>query len=53
MEEDKRLKMAVIAGAAEAAKFKSKNWKASEEEIIRHVTEKVNEIIEKIDNPFD
>ncbi|NCO11134.1 hypothetical protein GW924_00825 [Candidatus Pacearchaeota archaeon] len=53
MEEEKRLKMAVIAGAAEAAKFKDKNWKASQEDVIRHITEKVDEILKNIDNPFD
>lgn len=53
MEDAKRLKMAVIAGAAEAAKFKEKNWKASEEEVIRHVTDKVDDILNNIDNPFD
>lgn len=53
MEEEKRLKMAIIAGAAEALKFKEKNWKATEDEIIRHITGKVDEILDKIDNPFD
>lgn len=54
MEEgSKRLKMAVIAGAAEAAKFKEKNWKATQEQVIQHVTDKVDEILNNIDNPFD
>ncbi len=51
--EEKRLKMAVIAGAAEAAKFKEKNWKATEEQVVKHVTDKVGEILKQIDNPFD
>ena len=51
-DEEKRLQMAVIAGAAHAARFKEKNWKASEQEVIQHVTDNVKEILEKIDNPL-
>ena len=51
-EEEKRLRMAIIAGAAEAARFKEKNWKATEPEVIQHVTERVKEILEKIDDPL-
>ena len=51
-DEQKRLKMAVIAGASHALKFKEKNWKASEDEVIRHVSERVEEILEKIDDPL-
>jgi len=49
MEEDKRLKMAIISGAAHALTFKEENPKASEEEVIRHVTKEVRNILEKID----
>ncbi len=51
-DEEKRLRMAVIAGAAHAARFKSKNPRATEEQVIQHVTEKAKEIIEKIDDPL-
>lgn len=54
MEDDKkRLKMAIIAGAAEASRFKQKNWKATEDQVIQHVTENVDEILSRIDDPFD
>ncbi len=53
MDEEKKLKMAIIAGAAKAIRFKEKNWKATEEEVIRHVTENVKEILDNIDEPFD
>jgi len=49
MEEDKRLKMAIISGAAHALTFKEENPRASEEEVIRHVTKEVRNILEKID----
>lgn len=49
MEEDKRLKMAIISGAAHAMRFKEKNPRASEEEVIKHVSDNTNEILEKID----
>ena len=52
MEDQKRIRMAVIAGAAHATKFKEKNWKATEAEIIQHVSDSVDEILEKIDNPL-
>ena len=51
-DEEKRLKMAIIAGAAQAARFKEKNPKATEEKVIQHVTDNVEEILKKIDNPL-
>lgn len=51
-DEQKRLKMAIIAGASHALKFKEKNWRATEDEVIRHVSENVGEILEKIDDPL-
>lgn len=50
--EEKRLRMAIIAGAAEAARYLKKDWKASEEEVIQHVTDNVKDILEKIDDPL-
>ncbi|MDP4039455.1 MAG: hypothetical protein Q8P57_02650 [Candidatus Pacearchaeota archaeon] len=49
-DEKNKLKMAVIAGAARATKYYSENPRASEEQIIQKVTEKVDEILENIDD---
>ena len=51
-DEEKRLRMAIIAGASHAVRFKEKNWRASEQEVIQHVTDNVKEILEKIDDPL-
>ena len=51
-DEEKRLRMAIIAGASHALKFKEKNWRATEDEVVRHVSENVKEILGKIDNPL-
>lgn len=50
--EDARLKMAIIAGASRAMKFKEENWKATPEEVLRHVSANMEDILEKIDNPY-
>lgn len=47
--EDQKLKIAVISGASHAISFKEKNPSASEQEIIKHVTENTEKILEKID----
>lgn len=50
MDEKKRqLKMAIIAGAAAAAKFMRNNRMATEQETIREVTKEVARILENID----
>lgn len=46
---DSFMKMAIIAGAAKALKYKEKNFRASDQEVLRHVTENVDEILEKIE----
>ena len=51
-DEEKRLHMAIIVGAAKAASYLKKNWKASEEEAVQYVTDNVKEILEKIDDPL-
>ncbi len=51
-DDEKRLRMAVIAGAAHAAKYMRKNWKAEEDEVVQHVTESVDEILDNIDDPL-
>ena len=53
MEQDKkRLKMAIISGASHAIRFKEKSPRASEDEVIRHVTMEVDKILENIDENF-
>ena len=51
-EEEKRLQMAVIAGAAKALDFKEKNPKALKEKVLQHITDNVREILSKIDDPL-
>lgn len=43
------LKMAVIAGASHALKFKGKNIRATDQEILKHVTESAEDIVRKIE----
>lgn len=47
--EKKRLKMALIAGAAYALKFKTKHSNSSDKETIQHVSRESNEILKKLD----
>lgn len=49
-EENKKLKMAIISGAAHALNYKKENPRASEEEVIRHVAKEAGKILEKIDD---
>ena len=49
MDEEKRMKMAIIAGASHALKFKQKNARVSDEETIQHVSNEVDAILRKID----
>ncbi|MBI5803724.1 hypothetical protein HY450_00605 [Candidatus Pacearchaeota archaeon] len=51
VERDYPLKMAVIAGASEAIKYKDKHPRAMTEEIIQYITEKkkMEEILKKVD----
>ena len=51
-EEERRLKMAVISGAAKAIDFKEQNPKAQKEEIMQHIADNAQEILEKIDDPL-
>ncbi len=43
------MKMAVVAGAATAMKYKEKHPNASESEVMNHVTQNISRIIEDID----
>lgn len=48
-EEEKKARMALIAGAASALRYKDNHPKATEQEIIQHVTNNADDIIGKID----
>ncbi len=48
-DENKRLTMAIISGAAHALKYKTKNPRADDEEVIQHITKEAGDILEKID----
>jgi hypothetical protein len=49
MAKKEMLKMAIIAGASYALKYKEEHPKADESEVMGEVTRSVNEIISKID----
>ena len=44
--------MAIISGAAHAMRYKEENPRASEDEVVKHVTEEADSILEKIDEEF-
>jgi len=48
VDEEKKLKMAVISGASHALKFKAKNPRKSDEDAIQYVTREIESIIEKL-----
>ena len=48
-EEDYKLKMAVIAGASHALRFKEVNPTATDQEIIRQITAEMKKIIKNMD----
>lgn len=49
MNDEKRIKMAVVAGASHALKEKERNPRATDSEIIQSVITEVNSILDKID----
>lgn len=49
MVDKKRLKMAVIAGASHAIKFKNQHPDSSEEQAIQDITKNVDNILKNID----
>lgn len=51
-DDEKRLKMAIIAGASHAVTYMKKNRMADEDEVIKHVSENAADILERIDNPL-
>ena len=52
MAEKKRIELAVIAGASQALKYKERNPRATDQEILQHVTKEVKNVINKIDEIF-
>jgi hypothetical protein len=50
MNEQERLKIAAVAGASVAIRYKEKNWKATETEVLKHVASQLNEIVAKVDS---
>lgn len=52
MKNDKKLKMAIIAGASKALEHKESNSRLSDSEIIRMISKDAKKIIENLDD-FD
>ncbi len=46
---EKKVRMALIAGASRALEYKRKNPKASDEEAIQHVSRDADQISDKLD----
>lgn len=47
--EDHKMKRAVIAGAARALAYRNKNFRATDQEVIKHITENAEEIVSNIE----
>ena len=47
-EENLKLRMAIIAGASHALKYRDKNPRADTAEVIKHISDKADEILEKM-----
>ena len=50
MADKKMMKMAIIAGASHALKYKSQKLNASDEEILQHISKEAGRILENIDD---
>ncbi len=50
MDEIKKMKMALIAGAAKALKYKEEKPSAHESEIIQHISANASKILREIDS---
>ncbi len=46
------LRMAIIAGAAHAMKYKEKKFKATEQEILQHISDNMDEIIGNLNKEY-
>lgn len=49
MDDEKKIRMAAIAGASKALRYKVEHKRATDEEAIQHVTREMEEIIANID----
>ena len=47
--DEKKIKMAVIAGASEALNYQMKNPRATESEILQHVSKRIRELVRNIE----
>ena len=52
MNNQKKLKMAIIAGAAAALKYKDEHPSSSRDEIIRYINRESMKILEKLDTEY-
>lgn len=52
MGDNEKVKMAVIAGAAYAVKYKEQNPNATESEVLKHVTKEIGNIINQLEENF-
>jgi len=50
MDEKKRMKMAIIAGASHAMKFKMQNPGATDEQVLQHISKEAGNILKNIDD---
>ena len=50
MDREKKLKIAIIAGASAAAKYLKNDKNATSEEVIRHVNKEIDNILSNIDD---
>jgi len=53
MERDYKLTIAVISGASHALKHKGENPRATDDEVVQHITQNAEEILKKIDEEED
>jgi hypothetical protein len=53
MADRKRMKMAIIAGASHAIKFREQNPEANGDQIIQHITKNAENILKNIDEEED
>lgn len=49
MKDEQTIKMAIIAGASIALKYKAKDYRATDQEILKQVTAEMGEILNNID----
>lgn len=47
--DERKIKMAIIAGASEAMKFKERNLRATDSEVLQHVTQRLRELVRNIE----